>query len=283
MRRMLLILLLLFTLPALADSGLEIIPLKHRTHDQVLPVLRPLVEAGGSVTGANNKIFVRASAANRAQIRQALAAIDTPVRRLLITVAQENDSAGDEQGASVSGRVGGSSVQGRIDGGRDERGLVLRGEGRDASLRAQTYGTRDVSTRRVRQEVQVIEGGQALIRTGISIPLTLTQFIVGPSGGWVAQSTVIRDVGSGFVARPALQGDTATVEILPQTETLTDPVSGRVDASYLSTTVSGRLGEWIPLGGINQSGDAERSGTGYYGTRGSLERQRILLKVEAVD
>jgi type II secretory pathway component GspD/PulD (secretin) len=283
MRRLLLLILFLFSLPALAQTGLEIIPLKHRTHEQVLPVLRPLVEAGGSISGANNKIFVRASAANRAQIRQALAAIDTPVRRLVITVAQENDAASDAQGTAVSGRVGGGAVQGRIDGGRDERGLVIRGEGRDASIRAQTYGTRDVSTRRVRQEVQVIEGGQALIRTGTSLPLTLTQFIAGPNGGWVAQSTVILDVGSGFVARPTLQGDTVTVEILPQTETLTDPVSGRIDSSHLATTVSGRLGEWIPLGGINQSDDAENSGTGHYGTRGSLERQRILLKVEVID
>lgn len=283
MRRMFLLILFLLTLPALAQTGLEIIPLKHRTHDQVLPVLQPLVEEGGSISGANNKIFVRASAANRAQIRRALAAIDTPVRRLVITVAQDNDVARDEEGASVSGRVGGGAVEGRIDGGRDGRGLVIRGEGRDASIRAQTYGTRDVSTRRVRQEVQVIEGGQALIRTGVSIPLTLTQFIAGPGGGWVAQSTVIRDVGSGFVARPTLQGDTVTVEILPQTETLSDPVSGRVDSSHLSTTVSGRLGEWIPLGGINASDDATQSSPGRYGTRGSLERQRILLKVEALD
>jgi len=41
--------LLLFLAPAaLAQGTLEVIPLRHRTVEQVLPVLRPLLEPGGA-------------------------------------------------------------------------------------------------------------------------------------------------------------------------------------------------------------------------------------------
>lgn len=243
MRRMLLLMLFLFALPGVADSGLEIVPLKHRTSEQVLPVLQPLVEKGGSISGSGDKILIRASKANRAQLRAALRAIDTPLRQLRITVMRDN-------GAGSAG---------------------------------QHYGTRDLSSPEGSQAVEVMEGGRALIRTGVSMPITLTQFVAGPNGGWVAQSTVIRDLGSGFLAHPTLNGDRVTVEILPQTETLADPVSGRVDSSHLATTVSGRLGAWISLGGINLNAATAESGGGHYGTRASLEHTRILLRVDALD
>jgi len=35
---------------SLAQQALEIIPLRHRTVDQVLPALQPLVEPGGALT-----------------------------------------------------------------------------------------------------------------------------------------------------------------------------------------------------------------------------------------
>ena len=42
----------------------------------MLPVLRPLVEPGGSLTGMNIQLFLRGPAIR--EIKRALAAIDTP-------------------------------------------------------------------------------------------------------------------------------------------------------------------------------------------------------------
>jgi hypothetical protein len=110
-------LLLLFT-PALANAQgtLEIIPLRHRTVEQVLPVLRPLLEPGGALSGQSNQLFVRTSASNLAEIRAALAAIDTPLRRLQILVRFERDAESARQGAR------GSSTE-RV----DQRVQVLEG------------------------------------------------------------------------------------------------------------------------------------------------------------
>ena len=71
---------------AYAQQQLEIINLKSRTADQVLPQLRSFVEPGGTLSGMNNQIFIRASDANRRPIKELLAAIDRPPRRLLISV-----------------------------------------------------------------------------------------------------------------------------------------------------------------------------------------------------
>ena len=43
-----------------AQVKLDIIPLKHRTTDQVLPALQPLVGEDAALSGANNRIFIRA-------------------------------------------------------------------------------------------------------------------------------------------------------------------------------------------------------------------------------
>ena len=72
-----------------AQQQLEIIDLKSRTAEQVLPQLRPFVEPGGTISGMNNQVFIRASEANRRQIRELLGAIDRPPRRLVISVRRQ--------------------------------------------------------------------------------------------------------------------------------------------------------------------------------------------------
>jgi hypothetical protein len=58
-----------------------------------LPHLLPFVEPGGAVNGMNDKLFVRASARNLAEIRQLVAALDTPQRRLMISLRQDGATA----------------------------------------------------------------------------------------------------------------------------------------------------------------------------------------------
>ncbi|MBO3704364.1 MAG: hypothetical protein J5W83_17805, partial [Candidatus Accumulibacter sp.] len=43
---------------AMAQQELEIIPLKAKTVDQVLPTLQPLLEPGATLSGMNNQLFL---------------------------------------------------------------------------------------------------------------------------------------------------------------------------------------------------------------------------------
>jgi Bacterial type II/III secretion system short domain len=141
-----LLLLLLLAPVALAQGTLEVIPLRHRTADQVLPVLRPLLEPGGAMSGQYNQLIVRTSPDNLAQIRAALDAIDQPIRRLEVSV--RFDSAQASARASVDADV------------------RISNRGSSADLRIEN--SRSARDERVNQRLQVLEGGQAFISTGES-------------------------------------------------------------------------------------------------------------------
>ena len=141
-------------------QGLEIIPLRHRTVEQVLPVLRPLVEPGGTLSGHSNQLFVRASPANVADIRRVLDTLDRPLRRLQISVRFDQLADGARQGIGAGGTI--SNRGSRID------------------IRAEDSRSR--SDERVDQRLQVIEGGRGVIFAGQSMEThdRATGFIVVP-------------------------------------------------------------------------------------------------------
>ncbi len=264
---------------AQAQQQLEIIKLQSRTADQVLPQLRPFIEPGGTLSGMNNQIFIRASDANRRQIKELLAAIDRPPRRLLITVRQDADSTASARGGEVSGRVssGGTVIESRrtIVGGA---GVEVR-RGGDA-VRGQVYDSRGSGSERVAQQVQVVEGGKAWINVGTSVPVPLRQVVMTPGGAVVSDSVVYRDLGTGFSAEPQLAGDNVTLTISPSHDTPGSYGPGSANVQRLTTTVSGRLGEWISLGGSTEERSGEESGTLRYSTRGGSTGRSVQLKVE---
>jgi hypothetical protein len=281
MRKLILTLTCLMMLAgaAHAQQQLEIINLKSRTADQVLPQLRPFVEPGGTLSGMNNQIFIRASEANRRQIKELLGAIDRPPRRLVISVRQDTDSTAVARGGEVSGRVRSGDV--RIESRRTVTGgagvEVRRG---DDVVRGQVYDSRSAGAERVAQQVQVVEGGKAYINVGTSVPVPLRQVVVGPGGAVVSESVVFRDLGTGFYAEPQLAGDNVTLTISPTHDTPGAYGPGSANIQRLTTTVSGRLGEWIDLGGTVQERAGEESGTLRYSSRGGSTGRRVQLRVE---
>ena len=84
---------------------IEVIDLRFRTADQVLPVLQPLLEPGGALSGQGSQLFLRTSRANAAQIRQVLATLDRPPRQLEIRVRQDMLREGSSQQRNADGSV----------------------------------------------------------------------------------------------------------------------------------------------------------------------------------
>src|SRR5215510_134534 len=89
---------------AWADD-VEIIQLNYRTAEHVIPILRPLVEPGGAISGMQNTLVIRASRANVQQLRRVAATLDRMPRRLLISVRQDAGSSFERREAQVSGTV----------------------------------------------------------------------------------------------------------------------------------------------------------------------------------
>ncbi len=284
MKRVAIFLFALLPLFAIAQQEMEIIPLRHRQVEQVMPTLRPLLEPGAALSGMNNQLILRASRKNREEIKQALAVIDTPARSLVIRVSQNRDASMQRSGGEVYGSVGNDNVRitqqrtGAAAGGGG--GVVVRSG--DSVVAGQVLDTQSTRTARTGQMVQVVEGGRAFINVGKSLPLPLRQVVVGPGGAIVTDSVVYRDVGQGFYAEPRLAGDRVTLEISPQFDTPGNQGYGSVNTQRISTTVSGRLGEWIELGGSGQQASSQNRGNLSVGTSDIQDNRSVWLLVEEV-
>src|SRR4029453_15413147 len=162
MRHLLLVLMLVFG-AARADE-VEVIQLKYRTAEQLIPILRPLGEPGGAVSGRHSPLVIRASRANIAQLRQVLETLDRTPRRLLISVRQDAGGSFERREASASGTVAaGDTRVGVNEASRRESGVTI-----DAY---ESIGTRGASSA---TQVQALEGSPAFIAAGQSVPLQST-------------------------------------------------------------------------------------------------------------
>lgn len=264
-----LLLLLLGAGPLLAQQGLEVLPLQHRSVEEVLPVLRPLVEPGGSLSGMNNQLFLRASERNRAEIRKALAAMDVPARRLVIRVATDLSQTEQYRGGRVQGSLGNDRVRiGNADTGGSNQ------------VRAQVYDSRSATAGGGTQMVQTVDGGRAYIQVGTSLAVPMRQVVLGPGGAVVSETVEYRDVGRGFYAEPRVRGDRVSVDISQQSDAPGRRGDASIQVQRLSTTVSGRLGEWLQLGGTGQDASSRRQGTLSLSTSEVRESRGIWLMVE---
>jgi len=257
---------------ALAQGTLEIIPLKHRTVEQVLPTLSPLLEPGGALSGQANRLIVRTSPGNLAEIRRVLEAIDTPPRRLLISVRFETEAEASRRAPEARGtlRSGDAAITtAPVPADRTQLELRLR-------------DSRNTLGERVDQQVQVIEGGRAFIASGESRPLRQRQLIQTPAGQVTTEAAVQQDFTTGFDVVPRLSGHTAILEIAPRREAVGSVAHGAVLVQRAATTVSARLGEWVELGGMD--GASTREGSGLLASREARAAQsrRIWLKVEEI-
>lgn len=261
LRRWLSLLLLSICLaPALAQDAMETIRLNHRLADQLIPELRSLLAPGGAMTGSNELLIIRTTPANLEQLRQVIATLDRPSRRLLISVRHDGQASNAQSGAGarIEIRPGGSTVQGRV------------------------VDTRRSTRENVAQQVQTIEGGRAFIQAGQSLPIPMRQYLPVPGGYAISDSVVYRDIGSGFYVQPRLSGDRVMLEISTANDA-TGTDHGSVEVRRIATTVSGRLGEWLPLGGVTRQVDRDGRGLSGYAAAAGVESRQVWLKVDALD
>jgi len=260
MHRLLILVGLVFSGLAFSQQVMEIIPLRYRLVEQVLPSLEPFIEPGGALSGMNNQLIVRASRNNIEQIKQALSAIDVPTRRLMIRVSQNRDAVSRQQGAGLSGSVAvGENVRIVQPASGMQGNTKIEVRSGDSRINAQVFDSRSTRDVQASQSVQVVDGGRAFIQIGQSLPLPLRQVVLGPNGLVATDTVVYRDIGQGFYAVPKLVGDRVTLEISPQFDSPGNQGYGSVNTQRVSTTVSGRLGEWIELGGSGQQASGNDS------------------------
>jgi hypothetical protein len=259
---------------------LEIIPLKHRTVNDILPVIRPLVTPGGTVTGTSNQLIIKSTPDNIADIRRVLDSIDRARRRLLITVRQDvgGSISKGEQGLSGSYSTGDVHVYGGET--REQEG-GLSVSSRDGDGNHVQYRVRRLdgsSDDRNAFTVQALEGSPAFIQAGGLVPVHNRNVIATP-GAVISQDTVeYHDATSGFYVLPRLNGENVTLLVAPRLSGT--GAHGTFDVQNVETTVRGRLGEWLRVGGIVQDSHGRDRRLLSESQRQNRTTRSVLLKIE---
>jgi len=256
---------------ALAQE-LTIIELRHRRAEDVIPVVQPLVEPGGVVSGVDAKLLVRTSPANLTQIRAAVEAIDRPQRQLLITVGQGTVTDTGTARARGSATIGAGDVQVGVN----------RPPSAQSGVQASVRGGSQQASLRNLSSVRTLEGSETWIAVGQSVPFT-TSTVTPGWGGTVQRSTTFRDVSSGFFATARLNGDLVTLEISPrQQQFQSSGTGGTVQTRGANTVVNGRLGEWMQVGAVRETSSGSETGVLVWGRQTGSAEYSAWVKVDAV-
>ena len=216
---------------ALAERVLEVIPLQYRLVFEVIPVLQPLLDPRGTLTGTDNQLIVRTTRENLAEIKAALVGIDVRLRQLKISVTQDLAAVATTDQNALSGALGTDH----------------------AEVHVTTAHTHSLEDDRNLHFVLTMEGQPAYVETGQALPYGYESSTVTPYGADVASGTAYAHTASGIYVTPHVHEDRVTLEIAPQLERIDPAGSGAIETHRASTTVSGRLGEWIALGGTSNA------------------------------
>jgi type II secretory pathway component GspD/PulD (secretin) len=250
-------------------QDLQVIELDFRMAQDLIPILEPLLEPGGVLTGTDDVLFVRTSPENLEQIRAAVATLDRAPRQLLITVGQGTVRDVDAARAEGSATIGDEDVQVGIN----------RPPGADSGAQVTVRARQQEADLHNVSSVRVLEGTETWIGAGQSVPLTETTVQHHPPGGVVQQTTTYRDVSTGFYATARVSGDQVILDISPRQQQYR-PGSGTIATQGATTTITGRLGEWFELGGVEQSSASSTGGLLTSGRRSETSRYSIWVKVD---
>ena len=234
-------------------AATEIVPLKYHTSADMLPVAQDFIGQDGQVSAYGNQLIVKAEPGKIQELKDLLSQLDTAPKRLLITVdTNENNGRGDE-GYSVNGAP------------PNQTRIISR------STTSRNGGI---------QQVQASEGAPALIQVGQSVPITSSQ---SNSYGDYSSQTQYRNVTQGFYVTASVTGDTVHLAISTNRDRMSQERPDVVNVQSTDTTVSGRLGEWIPLAGINRETQADKSSTTRsYSTQGR-DDLTVRVKVDTLN
>jgi type II secretory pathway component GspD/PulD (secretin) len=270
--------------PVMAESmKMEVIELKHGLVSEIVPVLKPLVAKGGTVTGMNNSLIIKTTSSNLKQIKSVLAQLDKTPRRLMISVKQNVDGNFKVKESGLSGRYSNKNVT-VVSPDTSNKGTVIQGNDSDGNvIRYRTTETKSYNEDRNIFRVQTLEGNHAFISTGKSVPIP-TESTVVTAGGVVTTTGGIeyRDVTSGFYVLPRLQGNNVTLLVAPELSRVTPGQAAVFDVQNVETTASGKLGEWIQLGGATQSFNDNSKRNAISTKRRGREQRTVLIKVEEI-
>lgn len=261
MRRLILSLLLL---PAAAQA-LQVIDMHWRDAADVATALRPQLQAGEKVSSLGNQLVIDAPPAREGQLIALAQQLDVRPASLNMEISMAGRRSGDDSNL----RIGGGVTIGNVtigSGGRYGAGITIGGS-------QGSYSTSGNTT----QSLRLLDGGSGYIRAVDSRPLPWS--MVTPRGTGLRGGTY-QDAVTGFYAKPHVVGDRVRLELAVSQEAF----SGRdKNGNNLSTTVEGRLGEWIEVGSAARNEQGQETLLIGHANGSSQSSNAIRVKIQTVE
>jgi type II secretory pathway component GspD/PulD (secretin) len=256
---------------ASAQTRVEVIKLKHRTAEELIPLLQPILGDGGTITGTGYTLILKASSRDMNSAKQVLAQLDSALRNLRIIVKQGTRTQLNASTASLSARVPignkgsigvnpGASGGPGLNAGFSKDGYRVRGHANEERISNDNMFT---------QQVVTMEGRPATIHIGQRIPFqTFT-----PNQGTSVQ---FQDVRKGFSVLPRVNGNNVRLDIHPENSAIG---AGGINFQEVHTTVQGQLGEWIEIGAMAEDHTSGSSGILSGSQVRSNDRRTVFIQV----
>lgn len=264
------------------ENTIEVVELQYRSAADLIPVLEPLVGDNSAITGRGSRLLIRAPAAELAQIRNIIAQLDRAPRNLLITVEQTTGYALAGNGGEFNARAGGFVADIPAQEAAARQHDQAESGASNFGVRTRVHSTRRADDGTLRQSIRVLEGHDAFIATGQDVPTADATQIVHGSTIVSTGSIDYRTVQSGFLVLPRVNGEVVTLTITPQRARLSAGGGGIINTQMASTTVSGKLGEWIDFGAEQQSERKHENTLARSTARDSRTESRLRFRVTLI-
>jgi hypothetical protein len=230
------------------QAATELLPLKHRLAEDLLPAAQAVLNGEGSVTAYGNQLIVTSTPEKMRELRELVEQLDAPARRLLI---------------SVSTHESGTYTVNSPDHSRAPLRIINHNTTRNAGVR----------------QIHASEGHPAFIQTGQSIPVTT--YSSGPYGELYAD-TQHRELARGLYVTARLNGDTVHLALSSQHDSRDQSFRESITTRQADTRVSGQLGEWILIGSSAESNRVQHGGSVVRHSTGSPDDFILRVKVDVL-
>lgn len=263
----LLLAVLLGTSPCRAD--IKVLAVKHLMAEEIVSVVRDVLEGQGKVSTWDNRLIVNASAEEIATIEEVLRQIDVPPTMLRISVRQEERKGRAANRVTLTGtpKPGMAGVSPMVSAPKGARQL-----GNTAEQTVQTLRVRD--------------GGRGFILMGEMVPYVREMLLLARRYAGYGQTVDFQAVNTGFWVRPILERGYATLEIRPYLEGFQRSsarmmgMPAAVQLQELVSTLRVPLGQWVDLGHQLREGDEVSRAILSWRTSNLHQERTVWVKVE---
>jgi type II secretory pathway component GspD/PulD (secretin) len=268
---------LLLASPVAGQTKLEIILLKNRLVEEVIPTIRSVLGKRGSVTGMQGQLIIRAHPKALQEVKHILSQIDVALNNLRITVKQGTRFRLDEEERSVTAEIPvGGDGRVIIGSSRSDK-VIAENEKSDGNLQVRMLDKKRQTDEMDTQIVMTLEGRPASIHIIQSIPIREVRNLRSGNQITAFESIRFKDVRTGLMVLPRLKGDQVILEVSPQKSRLNGQ---SIETFGIDTVVRGQIGEWMELGGVTQKRKGSEAGIVDRTATHNDESRKVFLKVD---